>query len=211
MARLSGLMHSNPENRDKTRFEHQSKVMLEKSDIGIQHGARMFNYSYLGLYFEADFRLQPETEIRIGISDSPFASKSDKYESYRGIIKWRKELKRSSYYYGYGVEFIKKAVEESDRGQYHGTRSHPRKAWTVPVKYESEKQTYEGITKDVSRGGIFIKTKNPVAVGQPIKVEIPLKKKNKIAKLTGEVIWSNRQGFGVKFLQSDKKNRVSET
>ena len=67
-------MDSNPEKRDKTRFEHVSKVTLENSDIADQGNARMFNYSDHGLYFEADFMLQPETEIRIGISDSPCAT-----------------------------------------------------------------------------------------------------------------------------------------
>ena len=111
-------MDSNPENRDKTRFGHVSKVSLESGDIADQHNARMYNYSDHGLYFEADFMLQPETEIRIGISDSPFASTPDKYESYRGVIKWRKVLKRSAYYYGYGLELIEAADEESQQDHY---------------------------------------------------------------------------------------------
>ena len=44
---------------------------------------------------------------------------------------------------------------------------------------------------------------DPVMTGQPITIEIPLKKKGKIARLHGKVSWSNRKGFGVKFLSSD--------
>jgi hypothetical protein len=39
-------------------------------------------------------------------------------------------------------------------------------------------------------------------VGQQITVQIPLKKKGKIARLQGKVSWTNRDGFGVKFLRS---------
>ena len=197
-------MDSNPENRDKTRFTHVSKVTLENSDIGVQKDARMYNYSHLGLYFEADFLLQPKTEVRIGINDSPFAAKPKIYESYRGIIKWRKELKRSSYFYGYGVELIDEDAEAIVKDQNNGTRQHPRKVCSIPVKYETPEQFFEGITKNVSRGGIYIKTDASVSVGQRIKVEIPLKKKGKIAKLNGEVIWSNKHGFGAKFNPSGK-------
>ena len=106
-------MESNPERRDRTRFLHESKITLENSEIGVQRGCMMYNFNYNGLYIEADARLEQKAEIRIGINNSPFASEPDKFESYRAIIKWRKTLKRSSYYYGYGVEFIfEDAVDE---------------------------------------------------------------------------------------------------
>ncbi|NNL75169.1 MAG: PilZ domain-containing protein [Desulfobacterales bacterium] len=197
-------MDSNPENRKKTRFEHTSKVTLENGDLGVQLEARMFNYSNLGLYFEADFLLQPDTEVRIGINNSPFGAKPKESESYHGIIKWRKKLKRSSYYYGYGVELVDENAEAIDEDQNSEIREHPRKACSIPVKYGTTKQFYEGITKNVSRGGLYIMTEMPVAVGQQIKVEIPINKKGKIARLNGKVIWSNQQGFGAKFQPSEK-------
>ncbi len=195
-------MSSNPENRNKTRFAHESKVTLESTEIGFRRDARMFNFSDFGIYFESDYRLQPGTDIFVGISDSPFAPEPDKYERYRGIVKWRKTLKRSSYYYGYGVELIEEAPETPSSRQYGGTRKHPRKDAAIPVKYESENRKYEGITKDVSSGGVFITTDYPLSIGQMVKLEIPLKKKGKIARLTGQVTRSNLRGFGVKFIKS---------
>ena len=195
-------MESNPERRDKTRFEHQCKITLENSEIGVQRSCMMFNFNEYGLYIEADTRLEPETEIRIGISNSPFASEPDKFESYRGIIKWRKALKQSSYYYGYGVELIRNDAEADDQDQFQWSRGNQRKALTIPVKFEYDSRTYEGTTENVSTDGVSVKSKEPVMVGQPITIEIPLKKKGKIARLHGKVSWSNRQGFGVKFLSS---------
>ena len=187
-------MESNPERRDKTRFEHECKITLENSEIGVQRSCMMYNFNDYGLYIEADTRLERETEIRIGINNSPFASEPDQFESYRGIIKWRKALKQSSYYYGYGVELIKDDAEE-DPNQFQWSRENPRKALTIPVKFTYENRTYEGTTENVSTDGVAVKSKDPVMAGQPISIEIPLKKKGKIAKFQG-----NRQGFGVKFL-----------
>jgi hypothetical protein len=176
--------------------------MLEESDIGVQHDAKMLNYSELGLYFEADFQLQIKAEIRIGIINSPFASQPDKYESYRGIVKWRRELKKSAYYYGYGVELIEEDAFGDQQIWDDETRAHPRKECTIPVKYESENQKFDAIAKNVSVGGAFIKTRDRLVVGQQIILEVPLKAKGKIARLTGKVARSNQQGFGIKFLRS---------
>ena len=197
-------MNSNAENRDKTRFAHESKVTLESNKIGFQRGARMYNFSDFGIYFESDYKLQPESEIFVGISDSPFAAEPDKYERYRGIVKWRKTLKRSSYYYGYGIELIEEASETTKARQYDGTRAHPRKDAEIPVKYEVDQQKYEGITENVSSGGVFINTLYPISVGQIVKLEIPLKRKGRIARLTGQVTRTNLRGFGVKFIKSGK-------
>ena len=197
-------MSSNPENRNKTRFAHESKITLESTEVGFRRDARMYNFNDFGIYFESDYRLQPETEIFVGISDSPFASEPDVYERYRGIVKWRKVLKRSSYYYGYGVKLLEEASEAAKSHQHDGTREHLRKDAAIPVKYEVDNQSYEGITENVSRGGVFINTLYPIAVGQIVKLEIPLKRKGKFARLTGQVTRSNIRGFGVKFIKSGR-------
>lgn len=195
-------MSSNPEERDKTRFDHESPITLENNDAGVLRGARMYNFSDFGLYFEADFLLEPETEIHIGINKSPFASEPDKFESYRGIIRWRKSLKKSSFYYGYGVKLLECTSKEGEQGRDLGTRKHPRKACSTPLAYETQNRLSQGIIKNISRGGIFIKAKDTVTVGQQIKVAIPLKKKGKSINIIGKVTWSNRHGFGVKFIRS---------
>ena len=196
-------MESNPERRDKTRFEHECKITLENSEIGVLRNCAMYNFNNFGLYIEADTQLEPETELRIGIKNSPFAAEPDKFESHRGIIKWRKELKRSSYYYGYGVELIFEDAEDEIQDQIPWSRESPRETLTIPVKFEFENHSYEGTTENVSTEGVAVKSKDPVMVGQEIIVEIPLKKTGNIARLRGKVSWSNRQGFGVKFLPAE--------
>ena len=195
-------MESNPERRNKTRFEHECKITLENSDIGVLRNCAMYNFNNRGLYIEADTQLEPGTKLRIGIKNSPFAVEPDQFESYHGIIKWRKELKQSSFYFGYGVELIKYDAEKQDQDKFQWSRGNARKAVSIPVKFEYENRTFEGTTENVSSDGISVKAKNPVMVGQQITVQIPLKKKGKIARLQGKVSWTNRDGFGVKFLRS---------
>jgi hypothetical protein len=192
-------MISNLENRDKTRFHHESTVTLEVDRVGVLRGGRMYNYSDFGLYIEADYLLEPKTEVRIGIANSPFVSESDQYENYRGIIKWRKSLKHSAFFYGYGVELLEHSARDADINQYNSSRKHPRIECAIPLKYEFDTRTYEGTTINVSKGGVFIKTRDLVAVGKQVTVYIPAKKKGKIQRLQGRVTWSDRTGFGVKF------------
>ena len=194
-------MSSNLENRDKTRFEHVTPVTIENDEIGLQRKARMYNYSDGGLYIESDHRLEPKTEIRLGIANSPFAAEPDAYEIFHGLIKWRRTLKDSVYYYGYGIEIIgADSPGENDANPAAGSRRHARVDYSITVKYEFENQIYEGTTENVSTSGVFIKTRDPVAVGQTVKIDIPVKKKGKIKRIVGKVTWANRSGFGVQFI-----------
>jgi len=196
-------MNLNLENRDKARFEHEAAVTIENKEAGVQRGARMYNYSGNGLYIEADYRLEPETEIRIGIVNSPFAADPDEYDTIRGKIMWRKTLKHSVYYYGYGIKiFGTESAGHNNEDLNVGSRQHPRVNYIISVKYEFDNQTYEGTTKNVSTGGVFIRTRDPVAVGQTVRIDVPLKKKGKIKRLSGKVTWSTRNGFGVQFIRS---------
>ena len=195
-------MVSNPENRDKTRFSHKSSVTLENSEMGILRGARMYNYSDMGLYIEADYRLEPHTEVRVEITNSPFAPEPYMQENYSGIIKWRKPLKRSAYHFGYGIELLKDSNQAEDPNAFDGSREHPRLRCSIGMKFDFDGRIYDGIAENVSNSGVYIKTHETAAVGQPITVYIPAKKSGKIKKLNGRVAWSNLAGMGVKFERS---------
>jgi len=196
-------MSSNPENRDKARFEHVTAVTLENKAIGLQPGARMYNYSGGGLYVEADYRLEPGIEIRLGIANSPFAAEPDVYETIHGLIKWRRTLKHSVYYYGYGIALSGPgSAGDSEKNPYLESRRHARVGYSVSVNYEFDNRICEGTTENVSAGGVFIKARNPLAVGQTVRVDIPFKKKGKIKRFTGKVTWATRSGFGVQFIRS---------
>jgi hypothetical protein len=200
-------MNSNPEKRDNTRFDYQAPVVLEDAKFGILQGARMFNYSDFGLYFETDHFLAPGTDIYIGIPNSPYTQDPDIYERYHAIIKWRKPLKESSFYYGYGVRFLD--TDPLNRPVKRGieSRRHPRKACSLYVKYAVQRKIFPGEIKNISLGGVFLKTNenDGLDVGQNLQLAIPNRRKGNVIKRYGRVTWSNRSGFGIKFLRNTGK------
>ena len=200
-------MSSNPEKRDNTRFDYQAPIVLEDAKFGVLQGARMFNYSDFGLYFETDHFLAPGTDIYVGIPNSPYASDPDIYERYHTVIKWRKPLKKSSFYYGYGVRFLE--TDPLDRPIERGieSRKHPRKHCSLDAKYAIDNQIFAGEVKNISLGGLFLKTHQDgrLDVGQRFKMAILNRKRGKIIKRNARVVWSNRSGFGAEFQRLIKK------
>jgi len=197
-------MDSNPEQRDKTRFPHETPITLENFEIGLLHGARMLNFSAEGMYFESDYALERGTELFIGISNSPYAETSEVYECYRAEIRWRKTLKKSSYYYGYGTKFLELQPEAPNARRGKNLRKNPRKSCALPIKYISQNQILQGEIKNISVGGIFLKTSHDIPLGQRLSLAIPVRKKGKIIKRTGKIVWKSQGGLGVEFLGSEK-------
>jgi hypothetical protein len=200
-------MNSNPEKRDNTRFDYQAPIVLEDAKFGILQGARMFNYSDFGLYFETDHFLAPGTDIYIGIPNSPYTPDPDIYERYHAIIKWRKPLKESSFYYGYGVRFLD--ADPLDRPINRGieSRRHQRKACSLYVKYAVQRKIFPGEIKNISLGGVFLKTNenDGLDVGQQLQLAIPNRKKGNVIKRYARVRWSTHSGFGVRFQRNAGK------
>lgn len=193
-------MESNPEQRHKARFKHQSSISVEQVGSSVHRGAKMFDYNDNGLYFEADFNIQPGTELYIGIDNSPYAPEPDVLENFRATIAWQKKLENSAYSFGYGVRLAESGsknnqAEKSSREN----RKHPRKSISVPLKYTSSDQIFQGIIKNISKGGLFIKSDQPIPVGMKLKLSIPSKKESKLVKLGGKIVWSDSNGFGVEF------------
>ena len=200
-------MNSNPEKRDNTRFDYQAPIVLEDAKFGILQGARMFNYSDFGLYFETDHFLAPGTDIYIGIPNSPYTPNRDVYERYHAIIKWRNPLKESSFYYGYGIRFLE--ADPMNRPIKRGieSRRHPRKPCSLYVKYAVRRKIYPGEIKNISLSGAFIKTNenDGLDVGQPLQLAIPNRKKGNVIKRIARVIWSSHKGLGVEFQRNARK------
>ena len=200
-------MDENPENRDNARIKYKSPVTIENLKAGIIYQARMLDYSKYGLYFETDSLLPLGEEVFIGIEYSPFSESNDTYECLRAKIMWRRGLPTSYFKFGYGVRFsIDYDKQRSQTGNLkivEDQRKHQRIPYSKPIVYATKNQLFKGLTKDISPAGVFIETDNTLHAGQIITLTIPLKKA-KTAKIKGQVVWSNQDGFGVKFLSINK-------
>ena len=205
------------EERENTRFPHLSAVTREDVVSGIHYGATMYNYSKDGLYFEADYLLDPEDEIFIGIENSPCASAPGVYECYRAKVIWRKDLDLGqSHNYGYGIQFyylnyICPTIIEGEIPQRSASqlttpikrdfsREYPRRPYFRKIIFASKHRFYEGLVKNLSRKGIFIEIHQTFLTGQHLTMVVPLIGKPKGIKLKGKVVWSNSEGFGLEFL-----------
>jgi len=196
------------EKRNKARIKHVCPVTIEDLNVGLIYEAQMLNYSENGLYFEADKLLGPGEGIFIGIENSPIKSLFDTYECYRAKIIWRKKLTTSTFYYGYGarytVNYNKLKLQISNFQEWEDIRRHKRKPYAKLVFFATENRVFEGFTQNISPAGVFIKTSENITAGQIVTLGIPLRKKKR-AKVKGRVVWSNLEGFGIKFLSHKKK------
>ena len=198
------VIAENYEKRENVRLDEYRPISVKDLKAGIFHKATMLNYSKNGTYFETDSILEPGVEIYLGIEDSSHASFVDEFECKLARIIWRKKLKKSFYNYGYGVRFISvdNTNEQECGNQKKGidTRRHSRKQYTKSVLYAADNQISEGRSKNISPSGIFLKTKDKLKAGQKIILSLPSKTKKGL-KIRGEVVWSDHEGFGIKFLK----------
>jgi len=196
---------NNPERRSKARLTLVAPVNIKDIRTGATYTARMFNYSNTGLYFESDSLINPGTPVQVGIRRAPYERGSSDYSCHRGVIAWRDKLPEDShFYYGYGVKFASghesREAADEDRRPAENHRKHARKPLKKPIRFSDEKRVFKGWTGDISPAGVFINSSHRFRSGQMITLAIP-DKDGKDILIRGRVVWSNENGFGVKFIQ----------
>jgi hypothetical protein len=197
----------NLENRDTARIDHTSSLQIQDLQSGKIYKAKMLNYSKEGFYFESDSVLNPGMQFYIGIQNSPYAALPDVLEYHRAQIMWRKELKRSFFRYGYGVKLASSADKQdlkNDTKKTKDYRKHTRKQYNKSTMFATRNGIFEGSIKNISASGVFMVAKSAFKAGQIITLSLPFKN-GKEVKVKGEIVWTNDEGFGLKFLDIDKK------
>ncbi len=197
----------NLENRDTARIDHTSSLQVKDLQSGKIHKAKMINYSKEGIYFESDSVLNPDMQFYIGIQNSPYASLPDVLEYHRAKIMWRKKLKRSFFRFGYGLKLAPSANKQdlkNDINKTKDSRKHPRRQSNKSTMFATQNGIFEGLIKNISSSGVFIMAKSAFEVGQIITLVLPFKN-GKEVKVKGEIVWTNDEGFGLKFLNIGKE------
>ena len=70
--------------------------------------------------------------------------------------------------------------------------------------FSTQNWIFEGSIKSISSSGVFIISKKTFEVEQILTLALPVKNK-KIAKIEGQIVWTNDEGFGIKFSSIDEK------
>jgi Tfp pilus assembly protein PilZ len=78
-------------------------------------------------------------------------------------------------------------------------RAHPRKPYVQYVFFKYRNQHYKGLVINISRGGVFIETKNNFLFGHTIELAIPSPKNNKNIRINGWIARLCPSGIGVTF------------
>jgi len=111
-----------------------------------------------------------------------------------------------------GIEFAE--IKPEDRQmilrvihrRFTEKREHPRRPFVAQVEHEAG--TFLGFSRDISVGGMFIETKEPLPEGAEITLRFPLDDGGPVIVLTGQVRYIvEKVGMGVQFLDLSPADR----
>lgn len=92
-------------------------------------------------------------------------------------------------------------------------RRHERLERNLKVTWQDQELVFNGFTKDICAGGVFIVTSRPVRPRDIIKLELASNGSEPVIHCVGRVIWVNRgqvesfpPGFGVEILDIDSES-----
>lgn len=101
-----------------------------------------------------------------------------------------------------------------------GVRQHPRAPIDLKVEYKKMNTFFSDYTKNISKGGTFIKTERPLKVGTEFLFKLAIPAVEKPFEIRGRVAWVNtegeqqrpeveEQGMGIKFVYDNDEQRAA--
>ena len=90
-------------------------------------------------------------------------------------------------------------------------RKEPRAPIELKVDYKKLNSFFADYTKNISKGGTFIKTKKPLPIGTQFLFKLTVPQRGEPFELLGEVVWSQTDGeepgMGIRFIYSNDSQR----
>ena len=217
-------MDSTIERRQHRRFVYEADISHDILAHNSIYRGKLYNFSKGGLYFESDQSIFPGEEVFIKFKEQQESIEDDIMTQLPfGVeIVWQNDLPDSSYRFGYGANYIDlndslvKSVKIPENKQKNrqnrepdaekDPREYPRRLYRRSLILSYKSRNYKGEFKNISRGGVFIKSGIRFMVGKPIQIVIPGSKIRKDISLKGWIVRINGDGFGVKFdFRSNRK------
>ena len=101
---------------------------------------------------------------------------------------------------------------------HEGQRAHPRAPIELQVEYKKLNTFFSDYTKNISKGGTFIKTERPLQVGTEFVFRLVIPHMEDHVQLRGCVAWVNSEdesqrpdvrenGMGIRFIYEDDAKR----
>ena len=96
-------------------------------------------------------------------------------------------------------------MKRSKKDETKERRTEPRKACSENIFFATKSQLYEGLLKDYSRNGLFIRTYEDLSVGEMITVAA--QRPNELNdKRQGQIVRRSREGYGVELHRAQQDN-----
>ncbi len=89
--------------------------------------------------------------------------------------------------------------EKPEKSVENDQRRHSRKGVLLPVDYASYDKFFREFIRDISEGGVFIETQNPLMVGHKIAMTFITTDERHHFKMNGKIVRDAKDGIGVKF------------
>src|SRR5882724_11487272 len=90
-------------------------------------------------------------------------------------------------------------------------RTQPRAPIELKVDYKKLNSFFADYTKNISKGGTFIKTKKPLTIGTRFLFKLTIPHRPEPFELLGEVVWSKgdgeEPGMGIRFIYQTEAQR----
>lgn len=90
-------------------------------------------------------------------------------------------------------------------------RQHARAPIELKVDYKKLNSFFADYTKNISKGGTFIKTKKPLPIGTRFLFKLTVPAREEPFELLGEVVWSKgdveEPGMGIRFIYNGERQR----
>src|SRR5499427_7789233 len=101
----------------------------------------------------------------------------------------------------------------SESKQPPQNRKYARAPIELRVDYKKLNSFFADYTKNISKGGTFIKTRKPLPVGTRFLFKLSIPGRDDPFELLGEVAWSNGEGedagMGIRFVYADDTQRFA--
>jgi len=113
------------------------------------------------------------------------------------------------------VSMAKKFDKMVSRITEFSTRQATRVQKSLSLTYKDDRAFIKAYTGNVSSGGLFIRTENPLPQGEHFFLKLQLPDVSEPLKINCEVVWSRRKseatdarpsGMGVKFLEMSRQD-----
>ena len=100
----------------------------------------------------------------------------------------------------------------NDRVSGFDSRCDSRVSKTLSVSYKDKNSFLKAYTKNISSGGIFVSTGNPLPIGESLSLQLQLPDLEEPLKIECTVAWNNRDeskpvGMGLKFNNMSESDR----